>query len=41
MPEDGPSHGRHSRADLSGALYFLLKQRVVLCSIYLYESHLF
>ena len=43
--KDGPSHGgalshereEHGclkRAGLSGALYFLLKQRVVLCSIY-------
>ena len=52
MPEDGPSHrcalprereehGHLDRAGLSGALYLLLKQRVVLCSIYLYESHIF
>ena len=52
MPEDGPSHscalprereehGRLDHAGLSGALYFLLKQRVVLCNTYLYESHIF
>ena len=42
LPREREEHGRLDRAGLSGgALYFLLKQRVVLCIIYYYESHIF
>jgi hypothetical protein len=34
LPREREEHGHLDRAGLLGALYFLFKQRVVLCSIY-------